>query len=51
LYVRTRDSDANGVISTDERQRGRFAAALDRYDPTLFYGDPRALRLGLEVAF
>jgi hypothetical protein len=51
LYVRRLDSDDDGVISVDEMQRGRFAAALDRYDPTLFYGERRALRLGLEVAF
>jgi hypothetical protein len=51
LYVRTLDSNADGVLSLEEMQRGRFAAALDRYDPTLFYGEARSLRLGLEVAF
>ena len=51
LYVRTLDANADGVIDLDEMQRGRFAAALDRYDPTLFYGDARTLRIGVEVAF
>jgi hypothetical protein len=51
LYVRRLDSNGDGLISSDEMQRARFAAALDRYDPTLFYGDARALRLGVEVVF
>jgi hypothetical protein len=50
-YVVTLDSDGDGQITPDEAQAGRFAAALDRFDPTLFFGESRQLRLGIEVTF
>ena len=45
------DLDRDGRITDAEYRQARFAAALDRYDPTLFYGEPRLLRLGVEVTF
>lgn len=50
-YVQLLDADGNGVITSQEAQAGRFAAALDRFDPTLFFGESRQLRFGLELAF
>lgn len=43
------DMDADGEISEAEFRRARFGAALDRYDPSIFFGEARQLRLGLEV--
>ncbi|MGD8279293.1 MAG: TonB-dependent receptor, partial [Gemmatimonadota bacterium] len=51
LYVRTIDIDGDGVISIAEFRTARFAAALDRFDPSLFFGEPRQVRLGVEVRF
>ena len=51
LYNRAIDTDGDGLITQNEFARARFAAALDRLDPSLFYGEPRQLRLGLEVSF
>jgi hypothetical protein len=51
LYNRSIDTDGDGRITENEFARARFAAALDRLDPSLFYGEPRQLRLGLEVSF
>ena len=45
------DIDRNGVITAAEMREGRFAAALDRSDPSLFFGPGRSLRLGIEVQF
>lgn len=45
------DLDADGVISPAELGAARFAAALDRNDPSLFYGEEMQLRLGMEVSF
>ena len=45
------DADRNGVITPQEASNARFAAALDRFDPTLFFGEARQLRLGVELAF
>lgn len=50
-YVVFLDADRDGVITPQEAQAGRFAAALDRYDPTLFFGEARQLRFGVEVTF
>ncbi|MGQ0816270.1 MAG: TonB-dependent receptor domain-containing protein [Gemmatimonadota bacterium] len=50
-YVLTLDLDRDGIITPQEAQAARFAAALDRFDPTLFFGEARQLRLGFEVAF
>ena len=51
LYTRTLDLDRNGVIDPAEFALGRRAAAIDRFDPSLFFGEPRQLRLGMEVSF
>jgi hypothetical protein len=45
------DFDGSGLITEDEYRRARFAAALDRFDPSLFYGEARQVRLGVEVTF
>ncbi len=50
-YSPLADLDGDGLITTTELQRARTAAALDRNDPSLFYGDARQLRLGFEVLF
>jgi hypothetical protein len=50
-YVSFLDTNNDGIITATEASVARFAAALDRYDPTLFYGESRQVRLGLEVAF
>lgn len=51
LYVRTIDLNDDGTISFDEFRTARFAAALDRFDPSLYFGEPRQVRLGVEVRF
>ena len=50
-YAATADVDRNGLVDPDEFGLARFAAVIDRHDPTLFLGAPRQLRLGLEVSF
>lgn len=45
------DLDADGVISAEEFRIARIAAAIDRFDPTLFFAEPRLIRVGLEVNF
>ncbi len=50
-YSPTVDLDADGLITPDEFDTARFAAALDRSDPSLYFGPPRQLRLGVEVTF
>ena len=45
------DFDGNLRITADEIRDARFAAALDRHDPSLFFGPGRSLRLGLEIRF
>jgi hypothetical protein len=50
-YTRTLDVNGDGVITASEFRMARMAAALDRFDPSLFFGEPRQLRLGLEIAF
>lgn len=51
LYSAGIDLDANGVIDASEFSYARSAAALGRFDPSLYFGEPRQLRLGIEVAF
>jgi hypothetical protein len=51
LYSRLIDLDGNGVITPNEFSLARRAAALDRFDPSLYFGEPRQLRLGVEVSF
>jgi hypothetical protein len=45
------DLDGDGRITPMEFDKARLAAALDRFDPSLFYGEPLQLRLGVEVVF
>jgi hypothetical protein len=51
IYSRLIDLDRDGFITAAEFRTARFAAALDRLDPSLFYGEARQLRLGIEVTF
>ena len=50
-YARLADLDGNGFIDATEFRTARTAAALDRFDPSLYYGEARQLRLGVEVSF
>ncbi len=50
-YSASIDTDKDGLITQQEFRVARFAAALDRFDPTLYFGEPRQLRLGIEVNF
>jgi hypothetical protein len=50
-YVPLLDANRDGVITPQEANAARFAAALDRFDPTLFIGEGRQIRLGVEIAF
>lgn len=50
-YSHTIDLDADGRITPEEFDTARFAAALDRSDPSLYFGPPRQLRVGMEVTF
>jgi hypothetical protein len=50
-YAELLDGNRDGVITPAEANAARFAAALDRFDPTLFIGEGRQIRLGIEVAF
>ena len=50
-YTRTADLNEDGYIDEPEFRTARFAAALDRSDPSLYYGEARQVRLGLEVRF
>lgn len=45
------DLDGDGLITPAEFSTARTAAALDRADPSLFFGEARQVRLGVEVAF
>jgi hypothetical protein len=45
------DLNSDGLITADELRTGRIAALLDRNDPSLYFGEARSLRLGLEVEF
>ncbi|MEO5511083.1 MAG: carboxypeptidase regulatory-like domain-containing protein [Longimicrobiales bacterium] len=50
-YSASIDTNKDGLINVGEFRSARFAAALDRFDPTLYFGEPRQLRLGFEVNF
>lgn len=50
-YSRIADLDNDGLITAFELRTARFAAALDRNDPSLFFGGAREFRVGLEVVF
>jgi hypothetical protein len=45
------DTNNDGQISIQEFRDARFAASLARFDPTLYFGEPRQVRLGFEVSF
>ncbi len=51
MYSRLIDLNRDGMISNAEYRTARFAAALDRFDPSLYYGEARQIRLGVEVVF
>ena len=51
FYATAVDLDEDGLITREEFDAARFAAALDRFDPSLFYGPARELRVGVEVNF
>ena len=50
-YARMIDLDNDGIITPNEFRLARLAAAIDRFDPSLYFGEPRQLRLGVEVTF
>lgn len=50
-YSQIIDLNQDGLITPAELAIARFAAALDRHDPSLFFGAPRQVRLGFEVSF
>jgi hypothetical protein len=45
------DLDRDGRITNTEFRTARLAAAVDRFDPSLYYGEARQMRLGIEVVF
>jgi hypothetical protein len=51
LYSAGIDLDRSGIITQNEFRLARTAAALARFDPSLFFGEPRQLRFGIEVTF
>ncbi len=50
-YSRLIDLNGDGLITPDEFRQARTAAVLDRLDPSLFYGEARQLRAGVELTF
>jgi hypothetical protein len=51
LYTRAIDLDGDGRITPQEFDTARLAAVLDRFDPSLFMGEARSVRLGVEITF
>lgn len=51
LYAHSIDLNRDGSVSIEEFDTARFAAALERFDTSLYYGEPRQIRLGLEMRF
>ena len=51
LYSAGIDLDRSGIITQSEFRLARTAAALARFDPSLYFGEPRQLRFGVEVTF
>lgn len=51
FYSATVDQNQDGLITQDEFDTARFAAAVDRFDPSLFYGPAQQIRIGLQVTF
>jgi hypothetical protein len=50
-YSSVIDLNQDGLISASEFTTARFAAALDASDPSLYFGEPLQVRLGLEFTF
>ena len=50
-YSALADLNGDGLITAGEARTVRLAAAIDRYDPSLYFGEARQLRLGLEIVF
>jgi hypothetical protein len=50
-YSRRADLNGDGLIDAGEYASLRLAASLDRFDPSLFFGPPLQVRLGVEVTF
>jgi outer membrane receptor protein involved in Fe transport len=50
-YSALADLNGDGVIALSEFEAARFAAALDASDPSLYFGEPIQVRLGVEVSF
>lgn len=51
FYNATVDLDDDGLITEGEFDTARFAAAVDRFDPSILYGPAQQLRLGIQVTF
>jgi hypothetical protein len=50
-YSAALDADHDGFVTVQEFKDARFGAVLARFDPSLYFGEPRQLRLGVEVSF
>jgi hypothetical protein len=50
-YVPQFDADGDGYVRTSEQYQARRAALLDLFEPTLLYGAPRTLRIGVTWTF
>jgi len=50
-YVPAFDLDGDGYLRTSEQYAARRAALLDLFEPTLLYGAPRTLRVGITWTF
>lgn len=50
-YSQLIDFDKDGLITREEFRTARTAAVLDRYHPSLYYGESRQVRVGIEVVF
>lgn len=50
-YSPSTDLNRDGLITAAEYETARFAAALDYSDPSLYFGEPLQVRLGMEILF
>ena len=50
-YSSAIDLNQDGLISAGEFMTARFAATLDASDPSLYFGEPLQVRLGMEFSF
>jgi hypothetical protein len=51
LYVPGFDANTDGILDPAEQTATRRAALLDAAEPTLFYGEARQVRIGVEIRF